>query len=391
MTVKQTLTDTLARKAKPADREYSISDTKLAGLTLRVQPTGAKSFVLRMRIAGRLRRFTIGSVETMRADEARARAHQLKLDHAPQPIRQLAAAPPPGLTLRQVSERFLQLHEGVWKLSTVRSFRIYLNSQLLPAFGERPIDRLTTADIANWFHIYSARSPGGANQALMHLRTLLRFAAEIAGDKKNAPDPSRPIRRNTRRARGRHLSSAQLSKLGAWFANPAPHGQDSADAIELILLTGCRSGEIGRLRWCEVHVDCLRLLDAKTGSREVILTEPAKAILKRRRATAKSDWVFPLQQDSNRPTQSLDIRWRIIRREIGFPREIRLHDLRHTYASQAIMSGETLSMAGRLLGHRRPRTTEIYAHLDAEHLAEAADRVSGRIAVLLEPRKDPMD
>ncbi len=76
--------------------------------------------------------------------------------------------------------------------------------------------------------------------------------------------------------------------------------------------------------------------------------------------------------------------WRSIRENIGLPREIRLHDLRHTYASQAIMTGETLSMAGQLLGHRRPQTTEIYAHLDAQHLADATDRVSQSIAEWLE-------
>lgn len=386
---KKHLTDTLARKAKPKTREYALADAALQGFALRIQTSGAKTWTLRMRIDAKVRRFTIGSPDTMSADEARTRALQLRAGHQPKKVLQLATADVPAMTFRDLSQCLLQAREGVWKPSTVKAVSIYLKAELLPAFGDRPINRLTTAEIAQWFHAYSLRRPGGANQALSHLRTALKFARETGRLPRDAPDPSSPIRKNTRRARGRLLGAGQLAKLGAWLEAPQLRWLDVADAIHLILLTGCRSGEISRLQWAEVLEDRLRLKASKTGSRDVILTPPALAILARRRTGTRSIYVFPSVHAPGKPIGTLDVPWRSVRQHIGLPPEIRLHDLRHTYASQAIMTGETLSMAGQLLGHRRPQSTEIYAHLDAEHLADAADRVSRSIAVWLESGREP--
>lgn len=382
------LTDTLARKAKPKLREYALADDALQGFALRIQASGAKTWTLRIRVDRKVRRFTIGSPETMSADEARTRALQLRAEHRPKPILKLASDDGPAMTFRDLSRCLLEARDGVWKPSTVKAVTTYLKAELLPAFGDRPINRLTTAKIAEWFHAYSLRRPGGANQALSHLRTALKFARDTGRLPRNAPDPSSPIRKNTRRARGRLLGAGQLAQLGAWLEAPHLRWLDVADAIHLILLTGCRSGEISRLQWAEVLEDRLRLKTSKTGSRDVVLTPSALTILARRRTGARSAYVFPASHDPARPIGSLDVPWRRIRKHVGLPADIRLHDLRHTYASQAIMTGETLSMAGQLLGHRRPRTTEIYAHLDAEHLADAADRVSQSIADWLEPGRE---
>ena len=381
---KRHLTDKLARKAKPKSREYALADVALQGFALRVQPSGAKAWILRTRVEGKLRRFTIGSPNTMNADEARTRAFQLRTEHQPKTVIQLASADEPTITFRELSQYLLQAKAGVWKPSTIKAVTTYLKAELLPAFGDRPINRLTTAEVAAWFHAYSTRRPGGANQALSHLRTALKFARETGRLPRDAPDPSSPIRKNTRRARGRLLNAKQLAKLGAWLEAPHLRWLDVADAIHLVLLTGCRSGEISRLQWTEVLEDRLRLTTAKTGSRDVVLTPPASAILARRRTGVRSIYMFPSSHDRTKPRGALDVPWRSIREHIGLPGEIRLHDLRHTYASQAIMAGETLTMAGQLLGHRRPQTTEIYAHLDAEHLADAADRVSRSIYQSLE-------
>ncbi len=385
---KKHLTDTLAAKAKPKPKEYAISDSALQGFALRIQPSGAKAWVLRLRLEGKVRRFTLGSASTMSADEARTRAHQLRIQQQSETVVQLALAEAPAMTFRQLSQELLKAREGVWKPSTIKAFTTYLNSQLLPAFGDRPVNRLTTAEIAKWFHSYSAARPGGANQALSHFRLTLKFARETGRLPINAPDPSRPIRKNTRRARGRLLNTEELAKLGAWLEAPQLRWLDVADAIHLVLLTGCRSGEISQLQWAEVLEDRLRLKQTKTGSREVMLTTPAAALLARRRIGTRSAYVFPSSADLTKPIATLDTPWRSIRMQIGLSVEIRLHDLRHTYASHAIMSGETLDMAGRLLGHKRPQTTEIYAHLDAQHLAGAADRVSHAIFEWLGPKNE---
>lgn len=384
--VRKHLTDTLAAKAKPKPKEYAISDSALQGFALRVQPSDAKAWVLRLRLEGKVRRFTLGSSATMSVDEARTLAHQLRIEQQSETVVQLALAEAPAMTFRQLSQGLLKARKGVWKPSTVKAFTTYLNSQLLPAFGDRTVNRQTTAEIAKWFHAYSATRPGGANQALSHLRSVLKFATETGRLPRSAPDPSSPIRKNTRRARGRLLNTQELAKLGAWLEAPQLRWLDVADAIHLILLTGCRSGEISRLQWAEVMEDRLQLKQTKTGSREVILTKRAATLLECRRTGGRSLYVFPYSTDKRKPIPSLDTPWRSIRTHIGFSTKIRLHDLRHTYASHAIMTGETLDMAGRLFGHRRPQTTEIYAHLDAQHLAGTADRVSHAIFEWLEPR-----
>jgi|AntAceMinimDraft_11_1070367.scaffolds.fasta_scaffold01498_13 integrase len=374
------LSDLSARAARPAAKEYTVPDNRLSGFALRVQPTGTKSWVLRLKIDGKAKRVTLGNAQTMSAEEARARAHHKLSASAPPDITLLALNDKPAIKLNVLAQRFRQAKKRSWKPSTMKAVKTYLNSAILPALGDYAINRLSTADIAEWFYSYSATSPGGANQALSHLRNMLKFARETGILPPDTPDPSKPIRRNTRRARGRLLNSHQLAMLGAWLKAPPIRWLNVADAIHLILLTGCRSGEIARLRWDEVNDDRLRLTTTKTGAREVVLSKPARMILDTRRKNGKSRFVFPKTPNSNLPIASIDSTWRAIRTQIDLPEDIRLHDLRHTYASHAIMTGETLSMAGQLLGHKRPQTTEIYAHLDAQHLEQAAERISALVA-----------
>ena len=374
------LSDLSARAARSAAKEYAVPDNRMSGFALRVQSTGTKSWVLRLRVDGKAKRVTLGNTLTMSAEEARARAHQLLAAHAPPDIALLAADDRPAIKLNVLAQRFLRAKREVWKPSTLKAIQIYLNSAILPALGDQAINRLTTSDIAEWFYTYSTTSPGGANQALSHLRSMLKFARETGVLPPDAPDPSKPIRRNTRRARGRLLNAQQLAQLGAWLEAPPIRWRDVADAIRLILLTGCRSGEIARLTWAEVGSDKLSLSSTKTGKRDVVLSHPALALLDRRKRGASSVFVFPNPSSPTKPITSIDAAWRAIRPLVGLPEDIRLHDLRHTYASHAIMIGETLNMAGKLLGHKRPKTTEIYAHMDARHLAKAADRVGDLIA-----------
>ena len=374
------LSDLSARAARPTAKEYAVPDNRMSGFALRVQSTGTKSWVLRLKVDGKAKRVTLGNTLTMSAEEARARAHQLLAAHAPPDIALLAADDRPAIKLNVLAQRYLKAKRQVWRPTTLRSVQIYLNSSILSALGDQAINRLTTSDIAEWFYTDSTTSPGGANQALSHLRGMLKFARKTGILPPDTPDPSKPIRRNTRRARGRLLNAQQLAQLGAWLEAPPIRWRDVADAIRLILLTGCRSGEIVRLTWAEVGSDKLSLSSTKTGKRDVVLSHPALALLDRRKRGASSVFVFPNPSSPTKPITSIDAAWRAIRPLVGLPEDIRLHDLRHTYASHAIMIGETLNMAGKLLGHKRPKTTEIYAHMDARHLAKAADRVGDLIS-----------
>lgn len=375
MTVTNLLTPASIRNARPGEKEYTLRDAQVPGFGLRVLPSGAKSWVLRMGT----RRITIGAADQIDLAAARAQASKLVAGEAPPPLPLTARS----LTFDALADRFLAAKEGVYRATTLASYGVYLARQLRPTFGKRPVLALTAPEIAEWFHGYSRTRPGGANHALGLLVTMLNFARSEKLIPQDTPNPCAPIRKNLRRARGRLLTSPQITALGkALISCPVQH-RDAAAAIRLILLTGCRSGEILRLLWSEVLPDRLRLATTKTGPREVLLSSPAIRLLAKRKKGAVSPFVFPSSRLPNTPIGKIDHQWSIIRWRAGLPEDIRLHDLRHTYASHAIMQGQSLTIAGKLLGHANPASTERYAHLDGQYLAAAAERVAGIVQSMM--------
>ena len=150
--------------------------------------------------------------------------------------------------------------------------------------------------------------------------------------------------------------------------------------MRLILLTGCRPGEIRCLRWCEVKSDRLTLIDAKTGPRHVLLGEAARELLDNLADSASGEWNFPSEKGDEPLTKhALYSFWLKARDMAGVVADARLHDLRHSHASHAVMNGESLHVAGRLLGHRRASTTNRYVHLDDATLSQAAERVANAL------------
>ncbi len=373
------LTPLILSSLKPRKKEYVLHDAQCEGLALRVQPGGAKSWVCWKRDAGKTRRITLGRFEDMDLDVAREafHGHMGNSQRAPAPLQRNT------LTFSALCTAFLDAKRGVYAASTLSSLGYYLDTQLLPAFGRSKIARITTPEITDWFYAYSRSRPGGANQALGHFTTILNWGQEAGHLPADLPNPAAPLRFNRRLACGRMLSSSQLRRLAAVLDSATPRQRDAADAIWLMLLTGCRSGEILRLKWDEVRKDRLALRRTKTGPREVNLSDAAIQYLDRLRKQRRSSYVFPAQRTKKPHRTSIDHAWQTFKHLAGLPDGIRLHDLRHTYASHAIMSGETLHMTGKLLGHRSPDSTERYAHLDASYLAKAADKVARKVDELL--------
>jgi integrase len=375
------LTQDVADAASPRSREYALHDAQAAGLALRIRPSGVKTWVLRRRYNGKARRITLGAIEDMTLQQARAIVFGEEI--VTSAARSDADSMPPAVTLMQLVTKYLADIEGPASATTLKAYRSYLRTQLLPNFGNIPINRLSTPALANWFHTYSRTSPGGANQAMGILRTMLNYARTTGVLPVDAPDPTSPIRRNPRPPRGRLLSSAQLKDLGQTLAAAPQRNRWAADAIRLILLTGCRSGEIIRLKWSEVEIDRLLLGRTKTGPREQLLSQDAVKLLRAMRRQRLGTCVFPGKDDVNTPTTGLPGQWLTFRKRAGLPDDIRLHDLRHSYASHSVMSGESVTMTGKLLGHRNSASTERYAHLDGAYLSAAADRVSERVAKVM--------
>ena len=187
-------------------------------------------------------------------------------------------------------------------------------------------------------------------------------------------NPARGVQRNRRTPLNRFLSRDEIARLHrALDGQTRKGGREQADIIRLLLLTGCRRGEIVQLRWSEVDGDRLVLGDGKTGPRTVPLNTQARRILERQ-PRDRSSFVFPSPRDPSRPRSRNLALWYRVRWEAGIE-DVRLHDLRHTHASHAVMNGVPVPVVSRLLGHSNVRMTLRYAHLGDRDVEAAAERV----------------
>ena len=193
------------------------------------------------------------------------------------------------------------------------------------------------------------------------------------GLRPESSNPCRGIRRYRRKGRERFLTDDELRRLSATLSAHAERWPQQVAVIRLLLLTGCRKSEILTLRWSDYREGHLFLRDSKTGPRTVWLSQPARKVLDGIQRTGR--WVFPASCKSKpRNTSWLHLCWTRTRAEAGL-RDVRLHDLRHTYASLALRQGETVLAIARLLGHRSPATTLKYTHPADAMVKDAAETV----------------
>lgn len=283
---------------------------------------------------------------------------------------------------------FREFVEGPWRRSCYQrckaSTRLRIDSaletQLVPVFGRLPLDCIQPTCVHRWFDDYSLTAPAGANRTLDVLRQILNFAVSCGYI---AINPSRTIRRNRRPARTRFLSRTEVARLHTVLDAHCGRGsgRQQAEVIRLLLFTGCRRSEIIGLRWSEVDGDVLRLHDSKTGPRLVYLNAQARAVLVRQPRSG-SDFVFPSLDDPLRP-RSLELSlWRKVKQKAEL-HDARLHDLRHTVGSHAVMAGAPIPVVSKLLGHRQPRMTLRYAHVGDRETQTAAERVGTSIAAMI--------
>ncbi|MYE59807.1 MAG: tyrosine-type recombinase/integrase [Alphaproteobacteria bacterium] len=377
------LTDAGIARLRPEAREYTVWDMNIAGLGVRVRPSGSRTFIYHRKTPGGMTKMSLGPAGLRKVEDVRRDC----LETAAGAVEACDAASDAGRSARPL---FRDFTAGPWKAacfdhgkpSTQKGLRSALKSQLLPAFGTCRLDRITRSMVLRWFEGYSRTAPGGANKALDLLRGILYHAIVCGHIETN---PTRGIKRNPGRKLTRFLSREEIARLHRVLDRYAEGSRSQAqqtDIIRLLLLTGCRKGEIVRLRRDEVRGDRLQLRDSKTGPRTIILNAEAQEILDRRMQETDSPWVFPSASDSSRPRARHASLWYAIRREAGIE-DVRLHDLRHTVASQAVLNGVPLIVAARLLGHRNMRMTMRYAHVGDREIEAAAERVGQVIAELL--------
>ena len=374
------LTDANAGKFRPEESEYTIWDTKTPGLGVRVKPTGYRAWVYHESTYGRPRRHSLGPVSLKTVEEARQTCLKLQVrQQGDKPADVPAEVNMPG---------FREFVAGKWKAaryarmkpSSRKGADNILKNQLLPNFGKLPLHRITRSRISRWFDGYSQRAPGGANQALDNLAGILNHAIVCGHITVN---PTRDIRRNPKRKMTRFLSGEEIRRLHATLdahVAECPIDGPKADIVRLLLFTGCRHGEIRGLRWSEVGEDVLELADSKTGPRTVFLSPDAKAVIERQ-SGKDSPWVFPSPLDRKKSCSDdyVGIFWRMVRKQAGI-KDVRLHDLRHSVASQAVLKGVPLPVVARLLGHSQLSMTLRYAHVAEREIEAAAERVGNVIA-----------
>ena len=338
---------------------------------------------MQARIEGRSRRIVIARHGEMALAEARRRARDMlaRIRAGGNPaddIRSEKETP----TFRQFVDEYLRRSNPHWKPSGRKTVRNYIKSRILPAFGRMPLDRIDPEDVAAWFDAASKESPGAANRAFEILRAMM-FRAEEWGLRERGSNPCLGIVKSPRKGIARFLDADELARLGRAFDAHEARWPEAVAAIRLLAFTGCRRSEVLNLRWRNVGGDALNLEDSKTGPRAVPLGEAARAHIEALAGSRDPGaFLFPRYAEG-RGTYSLATCWRTICEDAKLG-SLRLHDLRHTAASQAVMSGENLPLVGRLLGHRRHRTTAGYAHLADAHLVEAAEKVGSAIADAME-------
>jgi integrase len=399
--------------AASGSAEAVLWDAEVKGFGIRARESGGKSYILHYRLGtGRgapLRKLTIGKHGSpWTAETARAEAKRLLAEVAggrdPAMARQ---ADRKALTFDEMIDLYLAEGVGHKKPSTLKADCGRIEHHLRPLLGKLRADRVARADVERMRNAVTAgktaqkiedgeKRPSGsmakggkgvAAQCVTLVGAIFAFAIERG---LCADNPARGVKKAPVRKVERFLSEAEIARLAAALdgeaertANPYPSA-----AIKLLLLTGCRRGEIVNLHW--EHVDfereCLRLPDSKTGAKVVYLNAPARALLHELPRMASNPRVIPgIRAES--ASAAIDNVWPSVRKAAGLA-DVRLHDLRHSFASVGAAGGLSLPIIGALLGHKHATTTARYAHLSADPLRAANDAVGARIAAAMKRRTD---
>ena len=362
------------------ERERVVWDDDLKGFGVRVHPTGRKVYIVKTRYRGRVIKMTIGPHGAVTPSYARVRAAEIITDAraGKNPAGRSADAP----TMIALGKRFLKEYVSTHcKPSTAEEYRRSVKLFIDPRVGRYRVPDIQRSDIAALHHDMRD-TPYQANRTLGVLSKMFNLA-ELWDLRPDGTNPCRHVKRFREEKRERFLSDIEYQRLGVALKAIEADGSETASAIaavRLLMLTGCRLSEIQKLRW--EHVDLgaseLRLPDTKTGAKVVYLGDPAIAVLERIDRRDGNPWVIAGRKPGGHLTD-LQHPWRRIRARAGLD-DVRIHDLRHSFASGGLLVGEGLPMIGKLLGHTQVQTTARYAHLANDPVKSAANRIASRIA-----------
>ena len=374
----KSLVDTLPVR----DRDVVFWDHDIPGFGVRVCSSGQASYIVQFRGPAGIRRVSLGELGGFTDQQARTRARAaiacIKRGEEPLPGREPEAAP----TVADLAERYMEAHAAVnCNAHTCKSYRGALRNHILPALGSMPVTEVRRSH-AEALHYALRATPRQANRVLLVLSKMF-WLAEDWGHAPSGGNPCRFVVRYREGMRQRFLTEDEYRRVGRALREletESPLRARAAAALRLLMLTGCRLTEVLTLRWEDIDRKTgeIRLRDGKTGARMVVLTPAALRVLTEMRRVLRSPWVFT-GNTPDRHLASLSKPWLRVRARAGIE-DVRIHDLRHSYASRALALGEGLTMIGRLLGHTDVGSTARYAHLSREAEQVAVNRVGGSIA-----------
>ena len=380
------LTKRIVERLKAEGKDAIFWDRDLAGFGVRVHTTGRKLYIVQSRGPAGLKRVTLGRVGNDPIDKHRREA-AVVIDRIKRGEEPFPPEPAPEPTVADLADRFLEKFVAVrCKPSTAKNYRLTIQHQILPALGTKALKEVGPEDVTALHHELRAR-PAAANQAMWVLSKMFGLA-ENWGMVPPGHRPTRHVRQYRDTSRERFLAPEEYRHLGDALKRHEAEGSmmpSAVAAIRLLMLTGCRSDEILTLKWDDVDrtARVLRLRDSKTGPRMAPLTRPVLKVLDGIERVEGNPWVLRGAKPDSR-LACLSWHWRRIKQETGL-RDVRVHDLRHSYASRALALGEGLPVIGRLLGHVRVSTTAKYAHLMRDAEKTAAARTGDSIGAQIVP------
>lgn len=418
------LTQRSVHALKPKSDRYEVCDSELAGFRVRVAADGEKTFAVMYRAgSGRQaprRRLTIGRYGPLTVDKARLIARRA--------LGQVAQGEDPASdrtesrraqTVAALGDSYLADVRIRRKPTTAAEYSRLWRKHVVPALGTKKVSAVTTSEVRRLHRSLSA-TPYLANRVVAMLGGFFSFAVQEAVREGN-DNPAHDVEFYPERARERFLSAAEFRLLGAalsqaeqtglppapshrrkpkskhtlkhrtknWDA-PKPADPFAVAAIRLLALTGCRESEILSLRWDAVDLDSgyLRFADTKTGRNNRPLGAAAAEVLQKLPRIADNPYVIPAARPGAHLKEIKRV-WCAVRHAAKLD-GLRLHDLRHSFASVPASGGESILIIRSLLGHKRVATTERYAHLADDPLRQAADRAAGDIASWLDGKETPI-
>jgi integrase len=390
-------------------------DTDLTGFGLKAYPSGARSWIVEYRpgAGGRgvsKRRMVLGTPKNLTPDEARKLAAgllaQVRLGGDPAGEK---TASRQAETVSDILDAYLVQARSIRKPTTAALYKLYVDKHLAPSLGGKKAIALRRDEVVRFHRLVGKDHPATANRVIAILSAAYNFGIKSEILPKGSPNPAAAIDKFTEQNRDRFLTEPELLRLGdaireaettgikrpeskSKHAPKKPEnrvtiiGPHAAAALRLLIFTGARLREILDLKWD--HVDLQRgllfLPDSKTGKKTIVLGGAALAVIE---TLPRVGSYVVAGNVPEKPRADLQRPWALVSKRAGLE-GLRLHDLRHSFASVGAGSGLGLPIIGKLLGHTNSKTTERYAHLAVDPVRRAADDISAQIANAMGERRN---